>query len=1503
MTVRKSFSYFLNFWLMLSLLMTFAITFAFYVSVENQIDHHKHLRHQAFLLADELRQSSYDQTRMAHAYAVTGNNIYQQYFFDILNIRDGKKSRPENYNNIYWTLVLANKLHHQDSQGPKVALLELIRQTGVTDAEMHALTQAKINLDATTPAELTAMKIVEPIHSANIVANIDPNNAEAKTIRDMANKILLDDQAKANIVLPLKEFYELVNARTENLIKNVARSALYLRLALIGLGLGIALMLWRINYLLRTTLGGSVDEVRTRIAQIGTGNFRTKLAQDDKNQDSILGWLTETQENLTRIQQQHWQAETAKLDSDARYRRLFNNAHVGIVIFLSDINSFLVDGNEHFCKMLGYTLDELLQLRPADVVAKSEVEFIAPAIDLIESENDYFREWQLKRKDGSTFPADVISATMPDGTMMSIILDITERKLAEKQLRHSEENLAITLQSIGDAVIATDAAGMITRMNFTAERLTGWSLHQAIGRPLTEVFNIINAQTRSPAIHPVQLVMEHGEVVGLANHTALIARDGREYQISDSAAPIRDASGSIVGVVLVFSDVTEKYKAEESLREKEWILSESQRIAHIGSWSFDIRANRVTWSEETYRIYGVSPETFVPTTESFMSLIHPEDRHVLAKTSVAIRAGLPTKEEFRVITPAGNIRFISGHSEFLPASLAFPARMVGTAQDVTELKEAHERFRNTFMLIPSPVTLQTSDGVLIDCSNAFCEITGYSREEILGLDTQTLNLWAYPQQRNIMREGLLRDGQIDNFEFQLRRRNGDLRTMQLSARYLTPSSEPVLLSVAHDITERKRTEESLRQSEIRFKTIVEAEPECVKVVNDKGDLLEMNLAGLAMLEADSVEEVKSYSLTHFILPTYRAGFIELHKRVMAGENGIFAFEIMGLKGTRRWLETHATPMRNADTGEVDKLLGVTRDITLQKQAELDLRESALHTQAILDNMLDGVFTINSQGLIQSFNKAASTIFGYTQEEVLGHNVSILMPEPHKSLHDDYMQHYAETGEGHVLGKLREVIGSRKDGTVFPMSISASKISRDGNATFIGLIRDITQQRENEEKINRLAFYDPLTNLPNRRLLFDRLTQAMHTSSRTDQHGALMFLDLDYFKQLNDNLGHDVGDVLLQQVALRIQGCVREGDSVARMGGDEFVLLIESLSLYANEAASQAELIAHKVLAALGQPYTLREHSYVITPSIGIVVFLHQTETMEDLLKKADVAMYQAKGAGRNNARFFDPAMQAAVSIRADLEKSLRRALEQKEFVLHYQLQVDGKGTPTGVEALVRWNHSKHGMISPAAFIPLAEETGVILPLGQWVLETACAQLVKWAKTPETAQWTMAVNVSVLQFAQMNFVSNIDKALQKTGANPRLLKLELTESMLAKDVDDVIVKMFEIKALGVTFSLDDFGTGYSSLSYLKRLPLDQLKIDQSFVRDLLTDPNDAVIARAIVALGHSLSLKVIAEGVETREQLDSLASMGCDAYQGYYFARPVAARDIALAIGNLPRSET
>jgi diguanylate cyclase (GGDEF)-like protein/PAS domain S-box-containing protein len=610
----------------------------------------------------------------------------------------------------------------------------------------------------------------------------------------------------------------------------------------------------------------------------------------------------------------------------------------------------------------------------------------------------------------------------------------------------------------------------------------------------------------------------------------------------------------------------------------------------------------------------------------------------------------------------------------------------------------------------------------------------------------------------------------------------------------------------------------------------------------------------------------------------------------------FHGEILNYKkdGEPYWNELTISPMRNV-TGETTHFIGINRDISQAKHAELEIHEAqaellstAIHSQTILDNMVDGVITISIEGLVESFNKAASYIFGYAPYEVIGNNVSMLMPSPHRTEHDGYLRHYQSTGEARVIGVPREVHGQRNDGKLFPMSLSVSKIKSGEKTTFIGIARDISQRRHDEEEIRRLAYYDPLTALPNRRLLMDRLHQAMLTSARTEQHGALMFLDLDHFKQLNDSLGHDIGDELLKQVARRILECVREGDSVARLGGDEFVILLEALSDQSNEAATQAESVASKVMAALGQPYQLRHHAYSSTPSIGIVIFMEDHETMDELVKKADAAMYQAKSAGRNTIRFFDPVMQEAAATRSALERDLRAGLAQGEFLLLYQMQVNHHGETVGAEALIRWKSPTRGMVSPAQFIPLAEEIGFIIPLGQWVLETGCQQLVAWSQTPKTEGWKLAVNVSALQFAQANFVDSLVAVLNKTGANPKRLKLEITESMLVTDIEMFVEKMNAIRAMGIGFSLDDFGTGYSSLSYLKRLPLYQLKIDQSFVKHLQVDLNDAVIARAIVKLGQSLGLEVIAEGVETAEQLEILLGYGCDAFQGYYFSRPESA---------------
>jgi diguanylate cyclase (GGDEF)-like protein/PAS domain S-box-containing protein len=597
----------------------------------------------------------------------------------------------------------------------------------------------------------------------------------------------------------------------------------------------------------------------------------------------------------------------------------------------------------------------------------------------------------------------------------------------------------------------------------------------------------------------------------------------------------------------------------------------------------------------------------------------------------------------------------------------------------------------------------------------------------------------------------------------------------------------------------------------------------------------------------------------------------------------FEYPITGEEGEVRWYTISGDPLFDK-MGRFAGYHGTGRNISELKRTEQELRIAAISFES-----QEGIFITNTEGVILRVNQAFCDITGFTPEEAVGQTPRLLHSGRHdKAFYAAMMDGVRRHGTWHG-----EIWNRRKSGEVYPEWLMITAVTDDtGNAThYVGSFTDITSRKAAEDEINNLAFYDPLTGLPNRRLLIDRLRHALAASYRNKRHGALLFLDLDNFKTLNDTLGHDVGDLLLQGVAQRLAACVREGDTVARLGGDEFVAMLEDLSEGPIEAASQAEIVAEHILEVLNKPYQLAGNEHHSTPSIGVTLFADQKISIEELLKRADLAMYQAKGAGRNTVRFFDPEMQAVVTTRVELEASLREALLKQEFLLFYQPQVGGTGQLTGVEALVRWQHPQRGMVSPLEFIPLAEETGLILPLGRWVLETACRQLALWAARQETAQLTIAVNVSARQLHQRDFVDQVLAVLDHTGANPHRLKLELTESLLVDDVEGVIAKMTALKARGVGFSLDDFGTGYSSLSYLKRLPLDQLKIDQGFVRNILTDPNDAAIAKMVVALAESLGLAVIAEGVEIQAQSEFLAHLGCHAYQGYLYSRPLPLHEL------------
>lgn len=557
---------------------------------------------------------------------------------------------------------------------------------------------------------------------------------------------------------------------------------------------------------------------------------------------------------------------------------------------------------------------------------------------------------------------------------------------------------------------------------------------------------------------------------------------------------------------------------------------------------------------------------------------------------------------------------------------------------------------------------------------------------------------------------------------------------------------------------------------------------------------------------------------------------------------------------------------------------------------LEEREAALRVAAIAFEIEEGMIVTDSDEVIIRVNRVFTELSGYSAEEAIGKNLSMLKSDRQDAGFYSRMREILHR-DNYWQG---ELWNRRKNGDIYPEWLTITAVvGKDGGITnYICAFFDITERKQAEQKIHNLAFYDPLTQLPNRRLLFDRLRQAVATSARNQSSAALLFIDLDNFKILNDTRGHDIGDLLLIDVGQRLRACIRESDTLARLGGDEFVVLLEELSEDRAQAAVQAREVGEKVHKAINQPYVLKDVEHYSSASIGISLISNYKENLEDLLKQADTAMYAAKKGGRNTLRFFDPAMQEALETHSQLEAGMRRALPKNEFRLYYQLQVDSEQRPVGAEALIRWEHPEYGLVSPGLFIPVAEDTGLIQPLGLWVLQTACAQLKEWERNPQFRELSLAVNVSARQFRQPGFVKLVKDMIGQYTINPSRLKLELTESTVLENVIDTIEKMHALKLIGVRFSLDDFGTGYSSLAYLTRLPLDQLKIDQSFVHNIGTKSSDAAIVQTIIGMANNLGIEVIAEGVETVVQRDFLWGAGCRFYQGNLFGKPMPAGEFA-----------
>lgn len=571
-------------------------------------------------------------------------------------------------------------------------------------------------------------------------------------------------------------------------------------------------------------------------------------------------------------------------------------------------------------------------------------------------------------------------------------------------------------------------------------------------------------------------------------------------------------------------------------------------------------------------------------------------------------------------------------------------------------------------------------------------------------------------------------------------------------------------------------------------------------------------------------------------------------------------------------------------------------ITATEEAGIarELIEQALRVADTVFQTQVAILITDASNTIQHINQAFTRLTGYSAEEVTGQSPSLLQSGRHDPAFYGAMWSALKQKnfwEGEIWDR-------RKNGEIYPkwLTITAVPDNHGSITHYVGTFTDLSGHKEAEEAIHHLAFYDALTDLPNRRLLRERLQAALNRGAQSFQYGAVLQLDLDNFKDINDSKGHAAGDQLLIEVAQRLRACVRQSDILARMGGDEFTLVLESLGTEESLALEQAREVAEKILRQATPPYPLGDHEYHASLSIGIALFTPQDSLAEEVLMRADAAMYAAKKAGRNTLHFFSPEMQLELKERMALESDLRSALKENQFRIHFQAQVDHNGHVLGAEVLLRWAHPARGLIAPADFIPIAEASGLISPIGEWVLDAACRQLKAWKSSPRTRHLQLSVNVSARQFRHPEFVDQVTTLVRQSGIAPSQLKLELTESLVLHNIADTIAKMRALQQHGIGFSLDDFGTGYSSLTHLKQLPLEQLKIDQSFVRDIVSDPNDAVIVQTIIGMARNLGLGVIAEGVETEAQRAALERYGCTTYQGHLFSRPLPLSEFEERLG-------
>ena len=935
--------------------------------------------------------------------------------------------------------------------------------------------------------------------------------------------------------------------------------------------------------------------------------------------------------------------------------------------------------------------------------------------------------------------------------------------------------------------------------------------------------------------------------------------------------------------------------------EKTWqdapLLLAALNGAHLGTWYWDTESGKVNWSRGAQALFGLDPKQPLARQVDYIELIPEEDRAQVRELFQRVLSGTRSNEPLRhrIRWPDGSLHWleISGRPQVGDDGRT---RVLGVIRDITEQRAQEQALRDSqerLDLALDSANLGTWDwhipsGMLYGSGRA-SSLHGLPAEPYHG-DFAAFFRQVPEDDRQRMRQvyAELVAGLRDNYQLTYRvvQESGEQRYLESTAKlYRDDHGEPLRMAgILMDITERLQREQRLASSEEKFVTLFQASPEpiCVSRAPD-GAFLEINPSFTQTFGWEPAELIGRNALDvgFWVHPEQRKQLAEKLIRERRLDNEVAQFRSKDGRELTCIISNRYIQVQG------QRCLTTTfRDISERQHNEAALKASQEKFAKAFHSSPDAItITERDSGRYIEVNEGFCRLTGYRPEEVIGRSSKDLNVWAYPEERARMVERIINEGRAYHL----EMHGQHRDGSVRLVEVSVEPIELNGTPCLLLNARDISELKAAQAQVQHLAYHDSLTNLPNRALLMDRLTQQIALLKRHDLRGALLFLDLDHFKHINDSLGHPVGDSVLRLVTARLEASVRLEDTVARLGGDEFVVLLSGLEGKRSEVTRHVRQVADKLRQLLAEPMLLDGHRLQVTPSIGVALIPDHGNTPADLLKRADIALYRAKDSGRNAIQLFRTTMQDAASARLRLENDLRLALARGEFELHFQPQVDARdGKVVGAEALLRWQHPQLGPQSPAQFIQVLEESGLIVEVGGWVLAEAChfcAQLLADSLV-DSERFSLCVNISPRQFRQHDFVERVASSLRDSQLPNAMLKLEITEGIVIQNIDDTVGKMLRLKKHGVSFAMDDFGTGYSSLTYLKRLPVDMLKIDQSFVRDATHDPNDAEIIRAIVAMARSLGLALIAEGVEQQDQLDFLQSQDCHLYQGYLFSKPL-----------------